>query len=92
MAEINQSLLDLLNEQTRHNVQVFQTLTQPANWGKAVQLQNEFLRASLAAGSSVRPALCRGQPGRHDLSADDRARSDQESLSTGTAAGIRSKG
>ena len=47
MAEINQSLLDLLNEQTRHHVQVVQTLTQPANWGKAVQLQSEFLSASL---------------------------------------------
>ena len=47
MAEINQSLLDLFNEQARHNVQVLQTLAQPANWGKAVQLQNEFLSASL---------------------------------------------
>ena len=47
MAEINQSLLDLLNEQARHNVQVLQTLAQPANWGKAVELQSEFLSASL---------------------------------------------
>ena len=47
MAEINQSLLDLLHEQVRHNVQVLQTLAQPANWGKAVQLQSEFLKASL---------------------------------------------
>ena len=47
MAEINQSLLDLLNEQARHNVQVLQTLAQPAKWGKAVELQSEFLSASL---------------------------------------------
>jgi hypothetical protein len=47
MAEINQSLLALLNEQARHNVHVLQTLAQPANWGKAVQLQSEFLSASL---------------------------------------------
>ena len=47
MVEINQSLLALLNEQARHNVQVLQTLAQPANWGKAVQLQSEFLGASL---------------------------------------------
>ena len=47
MAEINQSLLDVLHEQARHNVQVLQTLAQPANWGKAVQLQSEFLGASL---------------------------------------------
>ena len=47
MAEINQSLLDLLNEQARHNVQVLQTLAQPANWSKAVELQSAFLSASL---------------------------------------------
>jgi hypothetical protein len=47
MAEINQRLLDVLHEQDRHNVQVLQTLAQPANWGKAVQLQGEFLSASL---------------------------------------------
>ena len=47
MAEINQSLLDVLHEQARHNVHVLRTLTQPASWGKAVQLQSEFLSASL---------------------------------------------
>ena len=46
VAEINQSLVDLLTEQTKHNVQVFQALAQPANWGKAAQLQSEFLHAS----------------------------------------------
>lgn len=47
MAEVNQSLLELLNEQARHNVQVLQTLAQPAKWSKAAELQSEFLRASL---------------------------------------------
>jgi hypothetical protein len=47
MAEINRTLVDLLAEQTRHNVQVFQALAQPANWGEAAQLQSEFLRTSL---------------------------------------------
>ena len=47
VAEINQSLVELLNEQTKHNVQLFQALAQPANWGKAAQLQSEFLRTSL---------------------------------------------
>ena len=28
------------------NVQLFQTLAQPTNWGQAAQLQNEFLRTS----------------------------------------------
>ena len=46
MTEINQNLVELLNEQARHNVQVFQTLAQPSNWGKAAQLQSEFLRTS----------------------------------------------
>ena len=39
VAEINQSLVELLNQQAKHNVQVFQALAQPANWGKAAQLQ-----------------------------------------------------
>ncbi len=46
MNEINQNLVELLNQQARHNVQLFQTLAQPSNWGKAAQLQNEFLRDS----------------------------------------------
>jgi hypothetical protein len=46
VAELNQSLVELLNQQAKHNVQVFQTLAQPANWGKAAQLQSEFLRTS----------------------------------------------
>jgi hypothetical protein len=45
-AEINQSLVELLTEQTKHNVQLFQALAQPTNWGKGPQLQSEFLRAS----------------------------------------------
>ena len=47
VAEINQSLVELLTEQTKHNVQLFQALAQPANWGKGPQLQSEFLRTSL---------------------------------------------
>ena len=46
MAEIDQSLVELLNQQARHNVRLFQTLAQPTNWGKAARFQDEFLRAS----------------------------------------------
>jgi hypothetical protein len=46
VAEINQSLVELFTEQAKHNVQVLQALAQPANWGKAAQLQSEFLRTS----------------------------------------------
>ena len=47
LAEVNHSLFDLLNQQTRHGVQVAQTLAHPANWSRAIEFQNEFLRASL---------------------------------------------
>lgn len=46
VSKVNQNLLQLLTEQTRHNVQLLQTLAQPSNWGKAAQLQGEFLRTS----------------------------------------------
>ena len=46
MTEVNHNLVELLNQQARDNVQLFQTLAQPTNWGKATHLHNEFLRAS----------------------------------------------
>ena len=46
MAELNRELLDLLQQQTRDNVQLVQALAKLANWGQAAQLQSEFLRAS----------------------------------------------
>ena len=46
MAELNRALVDLLQQQTRDNVQLVQALAQPAKWGQAAQLQSEFLRAS----------------------------------------------
>jgi len=47
MAELSRALLDLIQQQTRDNVQLVQALSQPAKWGQAAQLQSEFLRASL---------------------------------------------
>ena len=50
MAEINQSLVDLLTDQTKHNVQLFQALAQPANWGRPPApervLRTSFQRAA----------------------------------------------
>jgi hypothetical protein len=46
VAEVNQSPVELLNQQARHNVQLFQALAQPTNRGKAAQLQDAFLRTS----------------------------------------------
>jgi hypothetical protein len=47
MAELSRELVDLLQQQTRDNVQLVQALAKLANWGQAAQLQSEFLRASL---------------------------------------------
>ena len=47
MAEVSQVLVDLVNEQTRHNIQLFHALTQTVDWGQATQLQSEVLRTSL---------------------------------------------
>ena len=44
--EVNQNLVQLITEQTKHNIQLFQALAQPSNWGKVAQLQKEFLRTS----------------------------------------------
>ncbi len=46
-AEISQVLVDLINEQTRHNVEVFRNLTQAVDWRQVAELQSEFLRVSL---------------------------------------------
>ncbi len=46
-AELGQVFIDLVNEQTRHNVEVLQTLTQTANWSEVVKIQNDFVRTSI---------------------------------------------
>jgi hypothetical protein len=46
MTESSHSLVELLKQQARDNVRLFQTLALPTNWVKATHLHNEFLRAS----------------------------------------------
>jgi hypothetical protein len=55
-AELGQALLDLMNAQTRHNLETWSALTQAIDWDRAaaavdwdrvVQIQTEFVRASL---------------------------------------------
>jgi hypothetical protein len=46
-AELGQVLLDLLNEQTRHNVETFKALTGAVDWDRVVKVQGEFLRVTL---------------------------------------------
>jgi phasin family protein len=38
---------DFVNEQTKHNVEVLRTLTQAANWGEVVKIQNDYVRTSI---------------------------------------------
>ena len=46
VAEIAESLVDFITEQTRHNVEHFQALSQPTNWSHAARLQSQFWQAS----------------------------------------------
>lgn len=46
VAEIAESLVDLITEQTRHNVEHFQALSHPTNWSHAARLQSQFLQTS----------------------------------------------
>ena len=46
-AELSQVLVDLINEQTRHNVAAFRALTQAVDWRQVAELQSKFLRESL---------------------------------------------
>jgi phasin family protein len=46
-AELGQVFADFVNEQAKHNVEVLRTLTQAANWGEVVKIQNDFVRTSI---------------------------------------------
>ena len=46
VAEITGSLVDFITQQTRHNVEHFQALSQPTNWSHAARLQSQFLQTS----------------------------------------------
>ena len=45
--ELSQVFVDLLNEQTRHNLQTMTALTQAVDWERVVRVQSEFMRVSL---------------------------------------------
>ena len=46
-AELGQVFADLVNEQTKHNVEVLRTLTQTVNWSEVAEIQNAYVRASI---------------------------------------------
>ncbi len=45
-AELGQLFVELLNEQTRHNLQVATVLGGAVSWDEVIQVQGEFMRAS----------------------------------------------
>ena len=46
-AELGRALVDLAHAQTRHNLETLTALTGSVDWEQVVQLQGEFLRASV---------------------------------------------
>jgi Helix-hairpin-helix motif len=45
-AELGRLFVELLSEQTRHNMEVATAFSRSANWGEIARLQGEFVRAS----------------------------------------------
>ena len=45
-AEIGKLWVELLDEQTRHNLQVATALGRAVNWEEIIQVQSEFMRSS----------------------------------------------
>ena len=46
-AEVGHAFADLVNEQTRHNVEAFQALSHAIDWNQVAKVQGELLRVSL---------------------------------------------
>ncbi len=44
--ELSQTFSELLNEQARHNIEVFKALTRAVDWDQVSRIQGELLRAS----------------------------------------------
>ncbi len=45
-SEVSQMFVELVKEQTRRNMEVFQALTRTVSWSDATKIQTEFLRES----------------------------------------------
>lgn len=45
--QLEQALLDLMHQQTRHNMEVWTALAGTIDWDQVVQIQSEYLRLSL---------------------------------------------
>ncbi|HEX6014446.1 MAG TPA: hypothetical protein VFY87_22145 [Geminicoccaceae bacterium] len=43
----SRGFIDLANEQTRHNFATLKAFTDAVDWGQVIQIQGEYLRASL---------------------------------------------
>jgi hypothetical protein len=45
--EVGQAFSDLLNEQARHNIEVFKALKGTVDWDAVVRIQGDFMRSSM---------------------------------------------
>jgi hypothetical protein len=45
--EVGQAFSDLLNEQARHNIEVFKALKGTVDWDAVVRIQGDFVRSSM---------------------------------------------
>ena len=45
--EVGQAFTELLNEQARHNIEVFKALKGTVDWDAVVRIQSEFVRSSM---------------------------------------------
>jgi hypothetical protein len=45
--ELGQAFTELLNEQARHNIEVFKALKGTVDWDAVVRIQSEFVRSSM---------------------------------------------
>ena len=45
--ELSQAFSELLNEQARHNIEVFKALKGTVDWDAAVRIQGDFVRSSM---------------------------------------------
>ena len=46
-AEVGEAFTELLNEQARHNIEVFKALRGTVDWGAVVHIQGDFVRSSM---------------------------------------------
>ena len=57
--ELGQAFTELLNEQARHNIEVFKALKGTVDWDAVVHIQGDFVRSSMEQRLCSRGAISR---------------------------------